>query len=47
MKIMTIGIDLAKEVFQFHGVDEQGNTVLRKPLKRKDRGNFLRIWNPV
>jgi hypothetical protein len=25
MKITTIGIDLAKEVFQIHGVDAQGN----------------------
>jgi len=30
MKITTVGIDLAKSVFQVHGVNEQGNTVLRK-----------------
>ena len=24
MKITTVGIDLAKEVFQVHGVDERG-----------------------
>ena len=30
MKITTIGIDLAKHVFQVHGVDERGKTVLRK-----------------
>ena len=36
MKITTIGIDLAKSVFQVHGVDEHGKTVLRKQLKRKD-----------
>jgi len=34
MKITTIGIDLAKNVFQVHGVDEQGKVVLRKALKR-------------
>ena len=34
MKITTIGIDLAKEVFQIHGVDERGKAVLRKQLKR-------------
>jgi hypothetical protein len=34
MKITTIGIDLAKNVFQGHGVDERGNTVLRKQIKR-------------
>ena len=30
MKITTIGIDLAKEVFQIHGVDKQGKTALHK-----------------
>ncbi len=29
MKITTIGIDLAKEVFQIHGVDEHGKAVCR------------------
>jgi transposase len=32
MKITTIGIDLAKHVFQVHGVDASGKTVLRKQL---------------
>lgn len=27
MKITTIGIDLAKSVFQVHGVDERGKAV--------------------
>jgi transposase len=26
MKITTVGIDLAKNVFQIHGVDERGKT---------------------
>lgn len=34
MKITTIGIDLAKSVFQVHGVDEHGKVRLRKQLKR-------------
>jgi len=42
MKITTIGIDLAKAVFQIHGVDERGKVVLRKQLKRKDMANTLR-----
>ena len=29
MKITTIGIDLAKNVFQLHGVNAQGKTVLK------------------
>jgi transposase len=45
MKITTIGIDLAKEVFQIHGVDEHGKVILRKQLKRKEIANFLLIWN--
>jgi hypothetical protein len=36
MKITTIGIDLAKKyVFVLHGVDELGNAVLRKQLRRE------------
>ena len=34
MKITTAGIDLAKNVFQVHGVDAQGKVVLRKKLDR-------------
>lgn len=34
MKVTTIGIDLAKNVFAIHGVDMHGNTILRKQLKR-------------
>lgn len=34
MKITTIGIDLAKNVFQVHGVDDHGNAVFRKKLDR-------------
>jgi len=34
MKITTIGIDLAKNVIQVHGVDEQGKVVLKKQLRR-------------
>lgn len=34
MEIMTIGLDLAKSVFQVHGVDAAGKTVVRKALRR-------------
>ena len=33
--ITTIGLDIAKSVFQMHGVDAQGNVVLRRQLKRR------------
>jgi transposase len=35
MNIATIGLDLAKSVFQAHGVDGAGKTVLVKKLHRK------------
>ncbi len=34
MKMTTIGIDLAKNVFQIHGVDERSKMQLKKRLKR-------------
>jgi transposase len=34
MTITTIGIDLAKNVFQIHGVDGSGKAVLKKQLRR-------------
>ena len=41
MTITTIGLDLAKSVFQAHGVDEDGNTVLVKKLHRKQMLPFF------
>ena len=35
MNITTIGLDIAKNVFQVHGVDANGKVVLRKQLKRR------------
>src|SRR5271170_6714157 len=34
MKITTIGLDLAKNIFQVHGVDASGQVVVRKSLRR-------------
>ena len=33
-EITTIGLDLAKHVYQVHGIDAEGTTVLRKRLRR-------------
>jgi hypothetical protein len=33
--ITTIGLDIAKSVFQVHGVDADGNVVIRRQLKRR------------
>jgi len=37
-EVTTIGLDLAKHVFQVHGVDAEGATVLRKQLRRAKHG---------
>ncbi len=34
MKITTIGLDLAKNVFQVHGIDAAGEVVVRRALRR-------------
>lgn len=46
MKITTIGIDLAKDVFQIHGADEHGNVVLRKQLRRSKMAEFFANLEP-
>ena len=46
MKTTTIGIDLAKEVFAIHGIDERGHAVLRKQLKRSEMAKFFVSLEP-
>jgi transposase len=46
MTIVTIGLDLAKNVFQVHGVDERGIAVLRKQLKRDQIAAFFARLEP-
>jgi len=41
MSIVTIGLDLAKNVFQVHGVDADGGVVLRKKLRRSEVLRFF------
>ena len=36
MEVTRIGLDIAKNVFQVHGVDKHGKTVIRKQLKRAE-----------
>ena len=33
--VTTIGLDIAKSVFQVHGVDANGQVVIRRRLKRR------------
>ncbi len=42
MEITTIGLDLAKSIFQVHGVDASGAVVVRKALRRSQVISFLR-----
>jgi transposase len=41
MQVSTIGIDLAKNVFQVHGVDARGKVVLVRQLRRKQVLDFF------
>ena len=46
MKITTIGIDLAKNVFQVHGIDAHGEAILKKQLKRDQVATFFANLSP-
>ncbi len=46
MEITTLGIDLAKSVFQLHGVDADGAVVLQKKLRRGAVLDFLGKLEP-
>jgi len=46
MQITTLGIDLAKSVFQLHGVDADGAVVLQKKLRRGAVLDFLGALPP-
>ena len=41
MKVTTVGLDLAKNVFQIHAVDERGKLVVRKQLRRDQMAVFF------
>jgi len=41
MNVTTVGIDLAKSVFQVHGVDARGKAVLRRQLRREQVAAFF------
>jgi len=46
MKIKAIGFDLAKNVFQAHGVDESGRAALRRRLRRAQVLEFFAQLEP-
>jgi transposase len=41
MKVTTVGIDLAKNLFQLHGVSEHGKVVFKKQLRRDQLAEFF------
>jgi len=46
MSVRTVGIDLAKQVFQVHGVDDAGRPVLEKRLRRTELRAFFAGLSP-
>ena len=44
--ISTIGLDIAKSVFQVHGVDAAGQVVIRRQLRRRHVLTFFQKLPP-
>ncbi len=40
-EVIAVGLDIAKHVFQVHGVDQKGDTVLRRKLRRSEIISFF------
>ena len=45
-EITTVGLDLAKNVFQAHGADASGQTIFRKKLRRDQVPDFFAKLSP-
>ena len=45
--ITTIGLDIAKSVFQVHGVDATDQLVIRRQLKRRSVLTFFQKLSPL
>ena len=46
-ELATVGIDLAKSVFQIHGVDENGRVLVRRQLRRSQLLAFRGEASPL
>ena len=46
MQITTIGLDIAKNVFQVHGIDAKEKVVARKHLRRSQVITFFKALPP-
>ena len=41
MNVTTVGLDLAKNVFQVHGIDSTGKVIVRRSLRRRQMMPFF------
>ncbi len=46
MKVTTLGLDLAKNVFQVHGIDDTGKVIVRRLLRRRQMMPFFGKLEP-
>ncbi len=46
MNVTTVGLDLAKNVFQVHGIDGIGKVMVRRSLRRRQVIPFFRKLEP-
>ena len=44
--VTTIGLDIAKSVFQVHGIDAEGKVLIRRKLKRRYVLAFFQKLSP-
>ena len=45
-KVSTIGLDIAKHIFQVHGVNAGGEVIVRRKLRRDDVAVFFQSLSP-
>ncbi len=46
MKVTTVGLDLANNVFQVHGIDSTGKVIVRRSLRRRQMMPFFGKLDP-
>ncbi len=46
MNVTTVGLDLAKNVFQVHGIDSTGRVIVRRSLRRRQMMPFFGKLEP-
>ena len=46
MQVTTIGLDIAKNVFQVHGIDAAEKVAVRKQLRRRQMLEFFKALPP-